>query len=51
MDCVKFESLRFFCPWLADSIVGRETFEGLEPAGKVAGVEEAGITEFAILRA
>lgn len=35
-------SLRLLCPCLADELVGRKAFQGLEPAGEVVGDDEVG---------
>lgn len=42
MDRVHPEPLGFGCPLLADEFVGRQTFEGLEPAAEVVGIDEVG---------
>lgn len=42
MERIEGESFRFFCPGLADVLVGCETFEGLETPGEVVGTDEVG---------
>jgi hypothetical protein len=42
MDWLELESFGLDCPLLADELVGREAFEGFEPASEIVGVEEVG---------
>src|SRR6202047_3683410 len=42
MDWIEDEAIRLFCPCLADVFVGRQAFQGLEPAGEVVGRDEVG---------
>jgi hypothetical protein len=42
MDWIEDESIRLFCPCLADVFVGCQALEGLEPASKVVGRDEVG---------
>ena len=39
---IELESLGLFCSELADVLVGREAFEGLEAPGEVVGADEVG---------
>ncbi len=40
MGRVKREAIRFFCPSIANGLVGCETFEGLQAPGEVIGADE-----------
>ena len=42
MGWIEDESIRLFCPCLADVFIGCQTLQGLEPAGKVVGRDEVG---------
>src|ERR1700692_3706786 len=42
MDWLELESFGLDCPLLADELVGREAFEGFEPASEIVCVEEVG---------
>ena len=42
MDRIQDELIRLGCPDFADVFVGRETAEGLEPAGVVVGCQKVG---------
>jgi hypothetical protein len=40
LERVEGESLGLLCPGLANELVGREAFEGLDPLGEIVGVDE-----------
>lgn len=40
MERVEGESVRLFCPGLADKLVEREAFERVEPAGEIVSCDE-----------
>jgi hypothetical protein len=42
LERVKFESFWLGSPAFADELIGRETFEGLEPPTEIVGVDEVG---------